>query len=294
LNIRSAALIPVWRTGTLYCLYLLGTRDEAQLNPLTIQPYVSLATQVSTTIDKVLAMGNLHRRVAGLQSLASISQAISVVSDFNDLFGLIHEKISQVMGEIDLAIALYDPKTDTISIPYAYEAGEQMSLPPFPLGQGLTSILIRTRQPLMLVEDTEKKSLELGAKISGAPAKSWLGVPLIVGNEVLGAIIVQDAENEHRFDLDDLRLMTTLAAQIAITLRNIRLYQDAREYAERERLLAEITNRIWASPDIESIARTALEELGRAMRASAGSIELSGKMIEASSQMPYLDPDRVG
>lgn len=294
MEIRSAALIPVWRNGRLYVLYVLGAQNEAEINPLTIQPYVSLAGQVSTAIDKVQAMAHLHRRVAGLQSLASISQAISVVTDLTQLYELIHEKITQVMGDIDLAITLYDPDTDTISIPYAYEAGEKINLPPFPLGQGLTSVLIRTQQPLMLVEDTEQRAIALGAKIAGAPAKSWLGVPLIVSNQVQGAIIVQDTVHEHRFDMDDLRLLTTLAAQVAITIRNVHLFQEVGERADRERMSAEISARIWSSPDIENIARTALEELCFSLRASHGSIHLSRSYIELSSTTSAREADRIG
>lgn len=294
MGIRSAALIPVWRNGRLYVLYVLGAQNEAEINPLTIQPYVSLAGQVSTAIDKVLAMAHLHRRVAGLQSLASISQAISVITDLTQLYELVHEKITQVMGDIDLAITLYDPCSDTISVPYAYEAGEKINLPPFPLGQGLTSILIRTQQPLMLVEDMEQRAIALGAKIAGAPAKSWLGVPLIVSNEVQGAIIVQDTVHEHRFDMDDLRLLTTLAAQVAITIRNVHLYQEVRERADRERISAEISARIWSSPDIENIARTALEELCFSLRASHGTIHLSRSYIELPSSPSSIEADRVG
>ncbi len=175
MGIRSSALIPVWRNGRLHLLYVLGAQNEAGINPMAIQPYVSLAGQVSTAIDKLLAMDHLHRRVAGLQSLASISQAISVVTDLSQLYELIHEKITQVMGDIDLAITLYDPTSDMISIPYAYEAGETLNLPPFPLGQGLTSILIRTQQPLMLVEDAEQRAIALGAKIIRRPGEIMAG-----------------------------------------------------------------------------------------------------------------------
>lgn len=293
-GLKSAALIPVWRNGRLYVLYLLGAQNESDINPLTIQPYVSLAGQVTTAIDKVQAMTHLHRRVAGLQSLASISQAISVATDLNELYELIHEKISQVMGELDLAITLYDQTTDMISIPYAYEAGQEISLPPFPLGQGLTSVLIRTQQPLMLVENTEQRANELGAKVAGVAAKSWLGVPLIVYNEVIGAIIVQDTVREHRFDMDDMRLLTTLAAQVAISIRNVQLYKETKERAERERRTSEINAHIWSSPDVENIARTALNELCISLRATSGSIHLSRSFIELSALPSTSDSDRVG
>ena len=58
-----------------------------------------------------------------------------------------------------------------------YESGSYLKSETFPLGEGLTSILINTRQPLMLIENTEAKAMELGAKVLGKPAKSWLEFP---------------------------------------------------------------------------------------------------------------------
>jgi hypothetical protein len=269
-----AAFIPIYQNGHLNTLYVLGSRQLPELTPLSIQPYANLAGYATSTLEKVIATRHLQRRVAALQSLAAISQSISVVTELEDLFDTVHEQVTQVMGEIDLAIALYDPGTDMISIPYAHEMGEKISLEPFPLGQGLTSLLLRSHQPLMIVEDTERKARELGAKIVGAPAKSWLGVPLIVSSKILGAIILQDTKNERRFDDDDLRLMTTLASQVAITIRNIRLLQEAKHHAEKERIISSITTKIWSAPDVESITRTALLELGRALRANSGKIRL--------------------
>ncbi len=274
LNLDSAAFLPIQPNNQIQRLIIIGSRQKDHLTPTAIQPYVYLSGYATTAIEKIITRQHLNRRVVALQSLASISQVISVVTDLNELFDTIHEQVSQVVGEVDLAIALYDPLTDMISIPYAYEAGEKLTLEPFPLGQGLTSILIRTQQPLLLVKDTERRARELGAKISGAAAKSWLGVPLIVSGEVLGAIILQDTEHEQRFTEDDLHLITTLASQVAITVRNVRLLQETNQRAEQERIISSITSKIWSSPDIETIARNALLELGRALKASEGTILL--------------------
>jgi GAF domain-containing protein len=283
----EVVLLPMYQNGRLNSVYILGSQQTGKLTALTIQPYASLTAFTSTVLEKIQTTQRLNRRVAALQSLAKISQAISVVTELNELFAAIHEQVIQVIGEVDLAIALYDPLTNMISIPYAHEAGENIHLETFPLGEGLTSILIRTQQPLMLVEDTERKALELGAKIAGASAKSWLGVPLAVANEVIGAFILQDIFNEHRFDDDDLRLMTTLASQLAVTIRNVRLLQDAQRRAEMEKTIAEITSKIWASQDIETIARTALFELGRAVQASSGRIYITSPNDSPSLEEPY-------
>ena len=137
-------------------------------------------------------------------------QAISAVTDLDILYKTIHEQISGTIGDVFFILALFDAKTNTIQIPYRYEDGKVDTIESFPLGEGLTSILLRDRQPLMIVEDTERRAAALGAKVVGKSAKSWLGCPLIMANEAIGAIIVQDAEQEHRFNQDDLRFVISL------------------------------------------------------------------------------------
>lgn len=288
----NAAYVPIHLDGRLKALHILGSRKPVQLTPFSIQPYACLAGYASATLEKITATAKLQRRVAALQSLSMIGQAISTVTKLESLFSTVHKQVSLVLGDIDLAIALYDAGADMISIPYAHEAGEVMNVEPFPLGQGLTSILIRSKQPLMIVNDTERKALELGAKISGASAKSWLGVPLVVSGDVLGAIILQDTDREQRFDDDDLRLMTTLASQVATTIRNVRLLEDAERRAEKEKIISSITSKIWAAPDIESVTRTALQELGHALHASSGFIQLDQPAVNLPSrESPELEAE---
>lgn len=224
--------------------------------------------------EKEQALQTIEKRLAELHILNTISQAAAAETDLNELYRVIHQEVKQVFGEVNFLIATYDLLQNQIEIPYVYEDGDNLHIDPFPLGEGLTSILIRTRKSLLLVEDTENKARALGAKMVGAPAKSWLGVPLIFSGEVTGAIIVQDTEREGRFNEDDQRLLTTLAGQIAIAIRNVDLLEATRRLAERERLLAGILGKIWSSADVDTILRTALGELCLAMHASAGRIEL--------------------
>lgn len=70
-------------------------------------------------------------------------------------------------------------------------------------------------------------------------------------------------------------LVDAVTAQAAIALENARLVSESRQIAMRERTLAEINSRIWASASIDAILQTVVRELGRRLDASNTSIELS-------------------
>jgi len=190
------------------------------------------------------------------------------------LYQVIHQEVRRVMGEVEFLIATYDPAGNTIQIPYMYESGAYQKYEPFPLGEGLTSFLINTRQPLMLVENTEARAKELGARVLGKPAKSWLGVPLLVAGDVIGAMVVQDLEHELRFDEDDQRMLSTLASQVAVAIRNTRLLESTHNQAERERLLYQISSKIRAASDMQTILETTATELRIALNARRAEIKI--------------------
>jgi len=315
---NSLALIPVNQSEHLVGLFILGLQSitsqngnggTAQKPPAVIgvnqsdspvlQSYVSLAQLAATALEKVSAVTSIERRIGALQALNIISQLVSARTNINDLFRRIHSEITRLMGSIDFVIALYEQQSNTIQIPYMVEVNpdnseiQTISVPPFALGQGLTSIIINTRQPLMLNFDTENKAKELGAILMGQPAKSWLGVPLLFSGEPLGAIIVQDREHEGRFTEDDQQLLETLAAQVAVSIRNVRLLESTSRQAERERLLYEITRKIRNSPDMQTIIQTTATELQKALNTRCTRIEIDVdtalQLSNTESQPPEPD-----
>jgi two-component system sensor histidine kinase/response regulator len=67
------------------------------------------------------------------------------------------------------------------------------------------------------------------------------------------------------FDLAEMSLLQTLADQATIAFERVRLLEDAQRRARREQLLREITGRVRSSADIDTIMKTAVQEIGRAL-----------------------------
>jgi transcriptional regulator with GAF, ATPase, and Fis domain len=277
-----AAIFPMRNDHQLAALTFLYPENPNLIDDYALQYCASIVDLASNYLQRVKSLENMERRLNRLEVLESISQAISMETDVAKLYKVIHEQIVHVMGDVNLIIATYEQETNTIEIPYAYEESQVLSIPPFELGDGLTSILIKTRKPLLLVEDTEKKALELGAKVVGAPARSWLGVPLLLGGEPIGAIIVQDLKQEHRFDEEDQKVLASLSSAVAVTLRNARLIHTASTKAVFEQDAIEVSNKLWSAMDVESILQTALEQLGKKLNATKGVIQLE---LESSEEL---------
>lgn len=254
----EAVFLPIFSDEELKALIILSSSTPGEIIEANIQPYASLAELVTTGLEKVQAEENTKKRVNELEVLNEFSEAIAFETDLEKLFKVIHEQVVQIMGDVGFMIALYDSATKHITFPYVFELGEITHFDPIPLGEGLTSIVINTRGPLMLVEDTAERAKALGAIVIGTNAKSWLGVPLLVGNEAIGIIAVQDLEVEHRFDDDDLRLMSTIASQMAVAIYNVRLVAESKQYASHLHTASEIAREISGTLDQDILLKNAV------------------------------------
>jgi PAS domain S-box-containing protein len=224
---NSAAIFTITYEDRLENIIVLGSREITPLAATALRPFSSLVDVIGTTLQRFRILSSLQERVTLLQALNRVSEAISAVTDLETLYKTLHNQMKISAGEdISFLIALYDEAQGMIEIPYVYEGDELLSIPPFPLGEGLTSYIIQNRTSLMIVKDTEQRIRELKAKVIGKPARSWLGVPLLLGNKAIGALILQDTENEERFTDHDLNLFSALAPQIAVTVSNVQLLSD--------------------------------------------------------------------
>jgi GAF domain-containing protein len=109
------------------------------------------------------------------------------------------------------------------------------------------------------VEDTEKRAAAMGAKITGKPALSWLGVPLMARGEAIGALIIQDLQHERAFDNDDLRFVVAVSGQVSGAIHNVRLLEESKQAALQFETAAEIARDISSSLDLDELLQKAVD-----------------------------------
>jgi GAF domain-containing protein len=94
--------------------------------------------------------------------------------------------------------------------------------------------------------------------------QSMILLPLFSGSKQVGLILMA-GEQPVVFEAATRRILSSLAPQVAIALENKRLLADTEARARREQLLRQITARVRGSADIDTIMRTAVQEIGRSL-----------------------------
>jgi GAF domain-containing protein len=272
----------------------IGARKDEDDDPWSEEDIALLravAGQTALALESARQYTEEHRRVAELEVINRVSQAVSQHLRLDSLYRVVHAQINQVLGKTDMYIGLYDAEAEEISFPYVSENNEVIKVDPIKLGDGLPALIIRTQQPLLLQEDTQRRVKALGSEADEIVARSWLGVPLLTGEDIIGVIVVQDFEEEHRFNDDDAALMSTIASQVATALQNAQLMDHIQRSARRERLIHEITSKVRRAPDMNTILETTARELNRAMNATSTSIQLKPRPSQEPGQVADEDQE---
>jgi len=119
---------------------------------------------------------------------------------------------------------------------------------------------------------TYNEDLEYGIGESNEVASQVLESPINLRDQILGQITL---EHNDEWSPEQRSLVNAVTAQAAIALENARLVSESRQVALRERTLAEINSKIWASTSIDSILQTVVKELGKRLDTSHTTIELN-------------------
>jgi GAF domain-containing protein len=114
---------------------------------------------------------------------------------------------------------------------------------------------------------------ELAYSVGDNPGENAYNIetPLTLRDQSLGVIHLATDED---ISLEERNLINAVASQAAIALENARLVNESRQLANRERLVAEISNKIWTSTTIDGVLQTVVRELGRVLDTTRAVIEL--------------------
>lgn len=158
--------------------------------------------------------------------LHEISHAVNVVDSLEDLFHIIHKSLGKLIDVTNFFIALYDSKHNIITFPYLVDEVNDDSSPlDIQDGSSLTAqIILGEKSMLMDYQDIEDWRKEKG--VVGTICKNFLGIPLIIKEKVIGAIVIQSYTSNDLYDEDDKILLESISEQIAFALHKKQADED--------------------------------------------------------------------
>ncbi|MFZ0343124.1 MAG: GAF domain-containing protein, partial [Gaiellaceae bacterium] len=236
---RSVLFVPLVSGGRATGVISLQNLDrEHAFDETDQQLLTTVAGSVSVALENARLVQETRQRIGELATVNSVGQALSAQLDLDALIELVGDQVRETFDADIAYVALHDEAAGTIAFAYYHESGERRSEAPMVYGEGLTSQILQTREPILL---NRREQLEKQETSIGTPSLSYLGVPILVGSRAIGVISVQSIDEEGRFGEDDSRLLATIAANVGVAIQNARLFAEVERQREYSASLVEIS-----------------------------------------------------
>ncbi len=241
-GIHSELVVPLLTRGEVSGVLALQSRQVAAFSEQDVNILTMLAGQLANAIQNAHLFQKHEQRIRELSILNEIGRILSLSLGLDDLLEHIQEQVGRIFDVTNFYIALYREGEEEWEMRLQVERGERRPVRRHPLGAGATGYILRTRRPLLLRTRAEADAFdrEQGIPLLGEQSASWMGVPLIAADKIVGVMAVQNYDQENLYDERDLTLFSTIAAQMAVALDNRRLLEEAHRRMRELELLNEV------------------------------------------------------
>lgn len=149
----------------------------------------------------------LEQRSVELALINSVQEGLSSKYEMQAIYDLVGDKLRDTFNAQVVMISQYDEHTNRIYHHYAIERGQHLHIPGWSPIDASRAKIVFTKKPLM-INQSEINALVDNQKMKVVPGtelpKTWLGVPLLVGNEVRGIVSLQNLDIENAFSTSEL------------------------------------------------------------------------------------------
>ncbi len=168
-----------------------------------------------------------------------IAEAAIAVPDLLGLLRSVHEIIGELMDATNFYVALLDDATGELTFPYFVDEVDAAPARKRP-GRGLTEYVMRTGQPQLITPERHRELERAGeVELIGAPSIDWLGVPLTIHDQVIGALVVQTYREGIRFSTREQRMLQFVSTQVAAAVQRVRAEERLKDSETKYRMLFE-------------------------------------------------------
>jgi len=225
-----------------------------------------VGSHILTALDRKLQQEELERRVEERtqaltleiqerqrsvriqETLYRIAELSHTATNLDEFHAAVHRIVGEFLDARNFYIALMSEDGSTVHFPYFVDQyGSHAASRP--AGPGITEYAMRYGKPLLL-DMTEAETLEHIRELQqrgelksfGPESVAWLGVPLVLGERVMGLLAVQSYTPGVGYTSRDRELLTFISYQIANGLERQRAAAELKNaYVDLERRVAERT-----------------------------------------------------
>ena len=234
--------------------------DSLRGAPVTLSTTAQLLSELSALRERNEA---LERRQRELTALLQAHEAITSSLDLEQSLHAIVHQASAIAGGSDTWLYVLDEEHQVLRCRVSVSMSrEEMDGLVIPIGEGISGRIAVGRMPRAIADIRDHPHnwrADLAAKHGHV---AYLGLPVILGDQLLGVLAFSNAEPKHYTDAE-VESLTVFARQAAIAIRNGRLHEAAVHRGSQLEALVAAARSVTSGLDLKSILDRILAEAAR-------------------------------
>ncbi|XAH21850.1 diguanylate cyclase [Xylophilus sp. GW821-FHT01B05] len=215
-------------------------RKDGRIAHIMWSAHWSEARQLRVAVGRDVTQ---RKRDESMQTaLYAISEAAHSAEDLLALFERIHHIIGRLLPTANFFIALHDPHTDELTVPYRAHCGDTQPTPQKLQADTLSAQVIRSGQALLLTPGGITAPAQQMQAEADDDLPDWLGVPLKGQQRTIGALVVQGYSGTARYTDKDVELLQFVSTQVAAAIER-KQWEARLQHAARHDSLTNLPNR---------------------------------------------------
>lgn len=259
-GLKSLAVIVLKSREKIHGTLNIALKEYHPFTPSIQNLFHSIAQIISGAMERASLYTENVRRLEQQRTLYAIGQEIVSKLELKVILDKIIKSAIELLKVEAGSILLWDNRKQTYVYVIAQgltEAliGREVS----PASRGVGAEVLRTKRPVLYKHyETHPNRL---TELDAYHLKEVLGVPLIVREMVIGAMIVCTTDDQKHFEENDIDLLSSLAQQAAIAIGNAKLYEDSLTKIKQLTALYEVGKKLSSTLDLDELLMSALKLL---------------------------------
>jgi sigma-B regulation protein RsbU (phosphoserine phosphatase) len=236
-GVVSELAIPLLHRDRLIGVLNVEGTAETDFTPDAIAALRVLAGHLASAIDNAQLYRETRWYAGLLATLYEIGKETTSILDLDELLTRVAEVVKRVIDYEMLAIFLLDEERKELVARKTVRYGSYPEKRPIKVGEGLCGTAALYKEPI-LVGDVRKDPRYLNLI---PETRSELVVPMVIKDRCVGVFDLESSVLD-RFNEEHVKILTPLAAQVAVAIENARLYDEIRRRerrVQRELLIAQ-------------------------------------------------------
>jgi diguanylate cyclase (GGDEF)-like protein len=240
-DVRTVCLVPLISKGKKLGVLSIGEMRSWGREPFNqekLNLLQTLASQVSGLVYNTQLYQASQRQAEHLQVLNQVARAIGATLELDQLLETLYSELQAVIPSDTYFVSLYDPVEDLLDIRVLIDNGERFAPQAVSARRGLAGWVIENKKALLIRQLSKEldrlpaSPMQLGQE---RMSESWLGVPIMMGEELLGLLALASYK-PNAFDDEDAIVLSNVAAQAALAIDNARHHAAVEEQTRRDSL----------------------------------------------------------